>query len=206
MSVQSYFLHRLSHVLVSSFAVVDFFKWGRMHFILAHTNLIHSFLKIDSNKFYFFLGVLYSASGSYESSFFTIGAVMAVSCCLMFLIPFSLPNHPEVSIVIDDEMSDSSAKLSDKKDSWVAYDSGIDLTIKDTSSFECTIDDDRELTKSKSSSLEVINERRFFNFLDRYIRTRRRTLVPGNLVNTYAVSSLELNTEQLYVVDRVTIV
>lgn len=131
---------------------------------------------------------------------------MAISCCLMFLIPFSLPKHPEVSIIIDDETSDSSARLPEKKDSWVAYDSGIDLTIKDTSSFECTIDDDKELTKSKSSSLEVISERRFFNFLERYIGTRRRNLVPGNLVNTYAVSSLELNTEELYIVDRVTIV
>ena len=131
---------------------------------------------------------------------------MAISCCLMFLIPLFLPKRPVVKVIADDEMSDSSAKLPDKKNSWVTYDSGIDLTIKDTSSFECTIDGEGELASSKSSSIEAVNERRFFSFLDRYIRTRRRTLVPGNLVNTYAVSTLELNAEQLQVVDRVTIV
>ena len=131
---------------------------------------------------------------------------MAIACCLMFLIPLFLPQQTDVSIITGDEICDSSAKLPDKKDSWVVYDSGIDLTMKDTSSFECTIDTERERTESKSSSVEIISERRRFNFLDRYVRTRRRTLAPGNLVNTYAVSSLELNDEQLFVVDRVTIV
>ena len=131
---------------------------------------------------------------------------MALSCCLMFLIPWFLPKKPDIKILLDNEDEDFSAKLPEKKDSWVIYDSGIDLTMKETSSFECTIDDDGESTKSKSTSGDTAAEGRFSNFLERYIRSRRRTLVPGNLVNTYAVSSLELNVEQLCVVERVTIV
>lgn len=132
----------------------------------------------------------------------------------MFLIPWFLPERSDVKIIMDSDGDDScyfngdlndlSSKLPDKKDSWVIYDSGIDLTMKDTSSYECTIDDEREMSRLPSRG--VANENRFVNFLERYIRMRRRIHVPGNLVNTYAVSSLEVNAEELCVVERVTIV
>ena len=159
-------------------------------------------------------------SGSYDSSFFTLGAAVALAVSLMFLVPWFLPKTPlDTNVILEkgeassEQISEEGAlipdKLPSKKDSWVTYDSGIDLTMKDNSIYSCTTDNEKEYS-SKSSTREssrvVASEYRIVNFLERYIRMPRRTLVPGNLVNSYAVSNLELNSEELIVVDRVTIV
>ena len=123
-----------------------------------------------------------------------------------------MPKQQEIKIIIDNDdgiQSEESFPTMplEKKESWVTYDSGIDLTMKDTTSFECAVAENGELPHGPSErETDNHNEGRFANFLDRYIRMRRRINVPGNLVNTYAVSSLEINTEQLCVVEKVTIV
>ena len=169
---------------------------------------------------HFLIGILYSMSGSYDSSFFTLGGAVALAVSLMFLVPWFLPKTtPDTKVILEkgeassEQISEEGTlidgKLPSKKGSWVTYDSGIDLTMKDNSIYSCTTDDEKAYS-SKSSTREssrvVASEFRIMNFLERYIRMPRRTLVPGNLVNSYAVSNLELNAEELCVVDRVTIV
>eukprot|EP00795_Rhopilema_esculentum_P012975 gene12975-3739_t len=116
--------------------------------------------------------------------------------------------EPMENIIVDEEtdsfQKDFEAKLPDKKDSWITYDSGIDLTLKDGSSFTCSVEDKSELY-SQASGGDAPSEGRIRNFFDRYFRQPRRALISGNLINSFAVSNLELNVEELLVVERVTI-
>eukprot|EP00794_Sanderia_malayensis_P016578 gene16578-18264_t len=178
-------------------------------------------------------GYLYSTSGSYNSSFFIVGGAVALSSCLMFLVPWFIPNNvssdADQLLVADSGSMTDSANTSSiihpshvtdtKEESWITFDSGIDITSKNNSiTFSCTLDkvsshvsaiagNSSTITSSSTRTKAPTKARKLSRIIQRYIQGPRRVLVPGSITNSFAVSRLDLsNCEQLVVVDKVSIV
>ncbi len=129
---------------------------------------------------------------------------------MMFLVPWFIPavvTEPKQFLLEEASDGNSSAiqtKDTTKKDSWITYDSGIDLTVKENNSHSCTLD--QASNSTARSQRKATRERKLSNLIDRYIRGQRRTLVPGSITNSFAMSRLDLNSDQVVIVEKVTIV
>ncbi len=151
-------------------------------------------------------GFLYTSSGSYNSSFFIGGGAVAFASCLMFLIPWFIPHNPPDDLLLAGEEnhpgSSNPSKPLDKKDSFVTCDSGIDLTLKEQSVQTCTLDE-----ASNAINTTRKKKRKLSNIFER-IRAPSKVLVPGNFSSSFAVSTLDLNSNDgdLVVVEKVSIV
>ena len=162
-------------------------------------------------------GLLYSASGSYDSSFFIVGGVYTLANCLLFVVPWFLPSDPiDTKVVLLDNENllsevDTEGKLN-KKASWITYDSGIDLTLQNSSaSYVDSADDSSDSIKSskssKSSQSQVTEKKKNLrNLFHRNTHLSKKAFLSGSMSNTFALSTRDLNSEALIVVDRVTIV
>lgn len=69
------------------------------------------------NRWLYFLGAIYDISKSYDVAFYIAGAVCTLCCCIMFLIPLTMPESGE-EVVACEKCDDIEKKASQEKDTF----------------------------------------------------------------------------------------